>query len=344
MRRSVLPVLLIVLLGALAGCRKGSASPPQATASPTPAPATQQATVPPQPTLTPTPSRSWLVLWAAENTSEDLLQRAMTVLQETGLPADWEPKVVRGEPLPTADEGVAAVLVLPPYGPNDVLPWAQANPGVPVLVMGSLPEEAQTPPRMILLDASGLRPTVLAFLTGYLSVVAAPDWRAAALLPQGQAQSPWARAFVQGGWYYCGLCKPPKPPFVRYPVVLPVAGNEPGTWEAVCTQGLATYFLQVAYLPDEAPREAAACLKAQEVLILRGGPLQPEDDAALYAPDWETLLRMYVRRLWEGPYGPVAIKPRWESRQDTVFTPGRMQMLWDLWEQIQSGYVTVPEE
>ena len=59
-----------------------------------------------------------------------------------------------------------------------------------------------------------------AFLAGFTSVVVTPDWRVAALLPDSDPAADQADAFRNGGVYFCGLCRPVRPPFLAYPLQL----------------------------------------------------------------------------------------------------------------------------
>lgn len=60
-----------------------------------------------------------------------------------------------------------------------------------------------------------------AFLAGFTSVVVTSDWRVAALLPDSDpGAADQADAFRNGGVYFCGLCRPVRPPFLAYPLQL----------------------------------------------------------------------------------------------------------------------------
>jgi hypothetical protein len=65
-----------------------------------------------------------------------------------------------------------------------------------------------------------LYPERQAFLAGFITVLIAPDWRAAALLPSDEPLGPiLQQAYLNGGAYYCGRCPSNLTPIILFPLV-----------------------------------------------------------------------------------------------------------------------------
>jgi hypothetical protein len=97
-----------------------------------------------------------------------------------------------------------------------------------------------------------------AFAAGFLAVILSKDWRAAGLLPADQPAL--ARAFQNGGGYFCGDCAPGWPLGATFPQVS-ASGTDGASWAA-----------EVNTLFDSAKAE---------IFYLSAGAYQPEVYAAL---------------------------------------------------------------
>lgn len=289
------------------------------------------------PTSTPVLPVIWV--WKAPDTPETVVE-VTRVWLERHAPDGARVQIIDADALPSGEAALRAVVVLPPRAGEAVLPWAEAHPDVPVFAAGTWPEAQTLPENMLFLDTSSLTPEALAFLAGYAVVLVSPNWRGVALVPQAEAQAPWVGAFVQGGWYYCGLCKPAFPPFVRYPQVVPVMDGEAG-WEQACQIAVRDLAVETLYLPDAAGDAPLACLQSHSIAVLRAGNPRPGEAAGLRSPTWEEMLNTFGPRLWKGPRGWIRVTPMWVVQDETVFTPGRQARLHALGQALAEGQIRV---
>jgi len=278
-------------------------------------------------------------VWASPETPQATLDTTRTWL-ENHAPAGTRVKVIEAEALPSGEAALRAVVVLPPRAGEAVRAWAEAHPNVAILASGTGLKGQTLPENVLFLDTSLLAPEPLAFLAGYAAVLVSPNWRGVALVPQSEAQASWVGAFRRGGWYYCGLCKPAFPPFVRYPQVVPVTAGEAG-WEQACQRAVRELDVETLFLPETAGDAAAGCIRTHRVVVLRGGSPRPGDAAGLRAPTWGEILDAYGPRLWTGPRGRVGVFPIWAVQDETAFPPGKQARLQALAQALYEGRVAV---
>lgn len=95
----------------------------------------------------------------------------------------------------------------------------------------------------------------LSFAAGYLAVMLSPDWRVGGLFPAGQEAQ--KDAFINGGGYYCGDCRPGWPLTERYP-----RAGDPAELAVFLDQAM----VEVIYLAEgTATPETLAALKDRTV-------------------------------------------------------------------------------
>lgn len=98
------------------------------------------------------------------------------------------------------------------------------------------------------------RPDQLAFLAGYTAALTNENWRVAVISQAGTVDGKVARqGFINGVTFYCGLCRPPYPPYpaAGYPVSVELsAGASPADWQAALTY-LSSWEVGAVYVQAE---------------------------------------------------------------------------------------------
>ena len=238
-------LLCAALCLASAACSPAAATP-TVQPSPTVPPLPPTATVAPTPTPLPgkliaagavdPQARDWLAAQAAQ---------AGLVFEERAqlAPADLTPEtriVVLFEPLPDINALIAAA----PQAQFAAVTAAPLEPAANLTVIRTSADRQ-------------------AFAAGFLAVILSPDWRAAGLIPADQPVL--ARAFQNGGGYFCGDCNPGWPLGATYPQVSAAAAGTAGTDGA-------SWAAEVNALFDGGK---------VEIFYLSAGAYQPEVYAAL---------------------------------------------------------------
>jgi hypothetical protein len=196
----------------------GGATPvvPSQAATPlaTEIPPTETAT----PTASPTPETPVVVLLAPNGADPALVEPMQAYLAEQAEKADLRFQV-RPELSAAEMSGVSIVVALSPA--SNLGEMASAFPETQFLAV-NLPELEPTA-NLSVINLGFQRPDQLGFLAGYIAAEITPDWRAGILTasdsPEGEAMR---QGFVNGVYYFCGLCRPVYPPFPNtgYPITL----------------------------------------------------------------------------------------------------------------------------
>ncbi len=338
-------VVLVAFLGVVA-CQR--AVPPGATptpAAPTATAVPPTATAPPSPTRppTPTPLPPAFVLWLPPGAPREAWEAPLRAWLEQNAPQpQW--RLLTVEAFPQEPTDLLAVFVVPGVDIEAVLQQAAQQPQRPFLVLGAWEGEDTVPENVLLINTRWLQPRYRAFMAGYLAALLSPNWRVVYFEGPQAPEDMWP-AFWAGVRYMCGMCRPPKPPVEAYPVRFPVAAAQPQPWVEACRQARQAYFVEVAYLVGQIPREAEDCLREAGAHLLGDdltrGPVTL--DVALRSPDWGQLLNTYGPRLWEGPRGVVVPPLRYDVTEPEDLPPGRMEHLQLVWQDVVQGYIFVPE-
>ena len=332
MKRHFWGWMLALWVMVLAGCAQNGRT--TTAFAPTPAPsttatATRQAT----PTLTPSPEpQVTLYLWSHPQTDPALLE-------ETRRQVGAGFRIVQGTEPPRELPNLGEAWALPPWTPETIAPLAQEVPHVPIMVMGRWVEGL--PDNLRVMDTTFVQHPYRAFLAGYMSVLLSPNWRGSMVLPAGEEYAPIVAAFRQGGRYYCGLCRPPKPPVVGYPVVLSVSHPEdPAAWEEACRQARRDYFAETVYLVGQPPASVVACFQQAGSQVMWDGPGATDTGIPLVlrAPTWPEAVQTGIEAFRVQSARRVTLKIRIEDRGH-ILSPGRAARIFDLWERMAAGEI-----
>ncbi|HEY58761.1 MAG TPA: hypothetical protein G4O04_09560 [Anaerolineae bacterium] len=275
----------------LVACGGGRTAPtPTVLASAT---ATVVPTPIPLPTRTPTATPAPVgVVLAPEGAAPLWRQAAMGAIRALAATQGW--KVAEVGVLEQVPTGARLVLALPP---TNGLAVAQAWPGMPVVVLEPLPENA--PPNLFSLDMSPYTPERLAFAAGYLAALHAPDYRVGALFLQGDDLEKRVEAFIRGVTYYCGLCRPAFPPHKSYPVWARLPPEaEPGLWQSAGQALAQEHGVNLVYVESWPAAQALLGAEAPQswhILGVGPNPSSPGEGHLAAGVDWVGSLQA----LWE---------------------------------------------
>lgn len=335
MRIDILFVLIIMLTVPLAACTNGGNAASTETGV---VPAEVQNTEVPA-TATPQPSAYVLVgpeqhvLIAIEQLVEFIAERASTdgVLFEHALTAE---EVSR-------DLSIRIIVWIDQ--PEEATRWAGENPEAQVVAIPG-PAESSLP-NLLSIGQGALDSGPIAFLSGYASAVLAPDWRTAIIADTAAEGNGMGAAFYQGSTFYCGLCRPERPPYEDYPLVLPIDPEAPAAWEgALDTLRLAG--VDVLYLQGRHANEAnLAAITDQGMMAITSTEIAGEGNLALILR-YDAVLPLQQRwnAVLAGPIGgveplPFLLQP---GGEDLVST-GRLNFIQQTGEDLTQGFIGLVE-
>ena len=295
LRRSLFYLLVLLISLALWGCN-GVTSPqtamPAPSETPTPEPADTAA-----PTPSPSQSPRKVILLAPAQGDAGLSSQMQTLLTDlaaqSGLRFQLRPSL-------SADElqGVQIVVALPPA--EGLTELAAAHPEVQFVAYGIPGVEHGANLSAIRTQAE--RPDQLGFTAGYTAAVITPDYRAGILTeagsPEGQAMR---QGFINGVFYYCGLCRPVYPPFptTGYPITLELpAAATPADWQAATNMLLSWQVGTVFVDPAIADPRLLELLAESDIHLILAGP------------------------------PPEAVSTSWVASLDTADPVGQLQAAW----------------
>jgi hypothetical protein len=118
------------------------------------------------------------------------------------------------------------------------------------------------------------RPEYVAFLAGFISVILDNNFRGGALMTSENTLG--QQAFLNGGYYYCGLCAPNIPPYSKYPYTAVQPANSPAiNWQTAFDQ-MNINLIRALYVSPEAYSDELFQYLTTKDLILFGSqtPLQ----------------------------------------------------------------------
>ena len=179
------------------------------------------------PTLTPTftPAPPLVVLYAPQETEPQFTAYLEPVVRELATQSgmQFETKSVLEDA--DFDRNLKVVVLLPPQ--PDPASLAAAHPDVAFLSVGV--PNVQPTSNLTVVGADGLRFDKQGFIAGYTAAVVTDDWRVGVIsledTPEGKGAS---KGFTNGVVFFCGLCRPARPPFYEYPIfyLIPGAAGE----------------------------------------------------------------------------------------------------------------------
>jgi hypothetical protein len=258
---------------------------------------------------------------------------------QEGLRFQVRPELSAGE---MAD--VSIVVALPPAGNLGEL--ASASPHTRFLAV-NIPDLAPTA-NLNVIKLGSQRPDQVGFLAGYTAAEITPDWRAGILTAAGSGEGEAMRqGFVNGVFYFCGLCRPVYPPFPNtgYPITLQIpAGGNTADQQAAINQlrswQVGTVFVDPA-IADDALLDQLT--QAGINFILAGQPPQQNraswvaslgfgDSLQAVAEAWSALLEGEIGASSGLPLGFTETNP-------DLLSPGKQRLAEEMLKDLQAGFI-----
>ena len=319
------------------------ATPP--VTSPTPAAATpttgETATLAPTSTADITSAPPRAVLLAPPGSDTSFLDILQPILQELAADSQLEFQAATGLSDFSDITDVRIVVVAAPL--DGLADFILAHRGVQFLAIG-IPDLGEAP-NLTLLDIKSRRPDREGFLAGYLAASITPDWRAGVISHSDTVGGKAARnGFMNGVIYYCGLCRPAYPPFLQYPSYADFpSGADEDVWRAAADRLLSNGVKTVYVYPEASVAGLLEYLAQAQVYLITGGepPAGLQANwAALIKSDWIGQLREVWASLATGT-GKGKLRPvlKFESLDDSVFSPGKQKMVMEILIELAGGYI-----
>jgi hypothetical protein len=299
------------------------------------------ATVTPTASPSPTPVVPRLVLLAPPEADQRLAQGLEALIREQAEQGGYIPE--RRASLSPSDLGgeVRLVVALPP-APQ--LPEIAAGaPETQFLAVGFSGLSAA--PNLSVIGPQGTRPDWQGFLAGYLAAIITVDWRVGVISTGESAAGIAARqGFLNGARYFCGLCRPVRPPYQEYPLFVEVAASpQPEQWQPAADL-MIERGVQTVFITPEAASEALLVYLSDAGLTLIGGspPSNPDEQnwAATILPDpGPAALSLFPALLsGEGNQQAPLLYVFQDVNPDLV-TPGRLQLAESMVSELLDGVV-----
>lgn len=330
--------ILLILALSLSACQANRTS-----GTPTPAAfdeptAMPSATPTDLPTLTPAPPRALLI--SAISMEDELARQIKDLLtelsQQDGLQLQVQTSLNKEDLTPE----VRLVVVL---GDASGLPeLARGAPGTQFLAVNSPTLETTINLSQV---TTAIQPDQEGFLAGYLAAVVTPDWRVGMLVPPGSPDGQKAQAgFKNGAIYFCGLCRPSRPPFLDYPYFIESAPSDnPDDMENTANL-IAQQAVQTVYVFRGAGSQALYERLAQAGINIIGNTPPPiaaqEHWLASLEPDLLPAIRQAWARLIAGQGNQSLVAELHITHvNETLFSVGRQRLVSEILENLQNGSI-----
>jgi len=325
-RRALTLLLGVAML--LAACRPG-------TPEPTPAPQVPTPVILPSPSPTEEPRRVLIVIPGSARTAaaERVYNVVLTLAGDEGL------QVERTDAFPgELSTGDALVIMIDP----DSAFFTAASASSQVMFV-AIAAAGQQPAENLWVLGPGSGEDQAAFLAGYIAAMLTEDWRTGAVEwsePGSGARLDYA--FVNGGIYFCGLCRPQHPPYVAYPAALAMPDLS-GQAASATLAAAETIDLQTLWLP-------AQVMPYFDTLTLLGGMrfIGPEAPAEGLVDRWIATVRpapeQALAEAWSairaGDQGAeIPIPLILEDVDSTLLTPGKLAHIEEIRAAVTAGLI-----
>ena len=237
--------------------------------------------------------------------------------------------------------GPRLVIALPP---NQALTdLVAAAPDTQFLALG-IPG-AQPAPNLTTIAGQTDRTDMQGYLAGYTAAALSEGWRVGVIgdtsTPQGKGA---VQGFLNGVVYFCGLCRPPYPPFFQYPVSAEVSsGASAEELKSAADELIAQGVLTAYVAPGVGSDELFTYLADQGVNIIAG--VDPpagvkEHWVATIKTDTSAAVKSLLPKLLAGQGGATLEAPLvMDNRNPDLFSPGKQHLVEGFMADLESGYV-----
>lgn len=332
--------LVMLLSLSMQACASGNTTSPNIEAT---AAQTSEALIVPtdtsQPTSTPAPGRAVLVAAAESNPGQ--ADAVAAEMEELSKQSGMEFQRVSGVSEINFNDSVEIVTVLAPD--PGISELAAAHPQTQFLGIG-IPglTSAQN---LSSIGADGERPDRQGFLAGYLAAVITDDWRIGVISPSDTPAGQASRlGFLNGGIFYCGLCRPVYPPFVQYPQYAEIPAGSGSPERQAAADSLIANGVKTVYVDPGAGDEGLLSYLAQNGIDIIGGTAPSEGLSEHWVATIQTDLATALREIWPGLVSgeggksmPIPIIISQQNEQ--LFSLGRQALVEKLLVDLEANYV-----
>jgi hypothetical protein len=291
------------------------------------------------PTATPLPPLA--ILLAPPGADQEFTNRMQTALNGPITSAGMRLQV-RTQLLPDdLNEALILVVALPPD--SGISNLAASAPGTQFLTVGI--SNIEPTANLSAIGADGGRPDRHGFIAGAIAAMLTPEWRVGVIsvadTPEGIAAR---QGFINGGIYFCGLCRPAYPPFYEYPIYVELpAAAQSADWQAAA-DFLIDRFVQTVYVYPGAGDETTLNYLAQAGvnIISSGSPsetLSPNLVASLSSDPIPLVLEI-LPDLLNGKGGMDLPMPlEITDVNPDLFSPGRQRLAEEILADLVADYI-----
>jgi len=241
-------------------------------------------------------------------------------------------------------EQVKVVVALPPN--PDLRELVTASPEIQFLAIGFSGLESGG--NLSVVSAQAERTDQVAFLAGYTAALISTDWRVAVFSEADTVAGQVARsAFTNGVTFYCGLCRPPYPPFPAggYPLSIELAdGAGPQDWQAALTY-LGSWEVSTVFVPPTLAEDRFLDVLAQAGINFILAGLAPDGLEANWVASlgyqdflepalalWPDLVAGKGGQRVDLPLGFSQVNP-------DLLSPGRQRLAESILADMQAGFI-----
>jgi hypothetical protein len=304
---------------------------PTASSSPLPS-------VAPTPTRTPGPPVAVLVLPTDADPAEASQAQTTisTLAQSSGLLLD------SGSSLDPAalSPDVSLILLLRKSSQGELQAVSASLPTAHIVALAD--PGLERVPNLTLLQAPEDVQLQQAFLAGYTAALITDDYRVAALFSGADNQeAALADAFQNGAEYFCGLCRPARPPFEAYPLAVPYSRESGPPSAALAGTGVQTVFVS----PSLADSQTLADLANAGNTLLGTQPAPPTlaaSWAASFLPSaLDALDSNWSAILGAEPPQTVTMPVTVQDVNGDLLSPGRLRLVIQTQIDLAQGLIDV---
>ena len=289
-------------------------------------------------TAGPTPPPETVLLLSPE-TAEDLLVNELRLMLEEITATEGQrlelASTIANQPL---DEYKVVVM---PYPDEAFWGAVQEHPEIVFVAIAAV--DATPEANLWIIGNQGSAMDQAAFLSGYIAALVTPEWRIGAIeSSDSHAGGRLDLAFIHGGIYFCGLCRPQHPPFYAYPTSLSLSDISETAVASVFETGV-EMGLHSIWVPEsvismldrlQIPSQIAVMGVAKPV----GFPEAQWIASVRPAPD-ERLAEVWDAISTGEPGEQLAIPILVADENDTYISPGKMRLIEITRDELVRGFI-----
>jgi hypothetical protein len=346
----IIPGLLLFLIF-LPACRERPTSIPTPLSTPTKSvdvvnviEPTETSIVLPAATSTPEPVQELAFLLAPPSANlkqiDEIQEMLKEVLADTGIQLRITSSITEED---LGDHVKIVTALNPPDGISELL---RASPGTHFIVIDSSGLTPQN--NLSIIGPEGQRLNQPAFMAGVIAAVITPDWRIGTI----SSDEISTQAFVNGGVYFCGLCRQVYPPFfdaqgtyIKHPLQYTISpGASSQEW-----QDAARYMIdrgvKTIYLPPGSDNsELVEILLQADISIIGASRIDNIPSSKWVATlqyDPVEPLKRFLPALLQGTGGrQLTMKLDIRDINPDLFSPARLNLVLSTLEDLEAGFIS----